>query len=469
MEVSTTSRWEFTRTTPLGEERALYEFTPGQLRFQSDAPFGPGTVTLDWAEISEAATAVLGHPKPSGGRPDLTRWMPTHLEWLLVSRHGHEGRGFMQVLPTAQARDEIVAQLRERLGERFIGERQLLQTVQGRFGIGGRGETLRVAGLVVLVLAMLVGLLVLMGALLAVPFMDEAITLALGSWLLLGALRRARDVLALSGSRPTTLAAAPPGAVALVGRANCASPVMSGVTGQQSVWWEVGIDAWREQGGDGAEANWVQIAARHGGRTDALLFEDATGRVPVWLRDADLYLAEQAWESGKDALPAPGRALLDEAGFRWEGARLRVREQRVAIGAPLHVLGTLGRGADLVAAGTERAFAARLRWLRTGAWRPDVVRRIPAPLRIPVAVVIGYIGMLVTLGMGGARALDPEDAPAPPVAADAPVLWKGRNASAFVISDRAPLQARRALLLQAATRSTLATLLLGYWLGRLLG
>lgn len=467
---SVTSRWEYTRPTPLGEEHACYEFTSRQFRFDTDAVLGPGEVVIDWDEISEAATAMLDPSQATGGDGvDWMPWNPMRLEWLLVSRRGDTGRAFMQPLPNGDTRAEIVAQLRDRLGARFVGERQRLESTQQRFRIGGKGEALRAAAMVVVVLAMLAGLLMLLAALLSLPFLDASVTLVFGAWLLAGAVRRGRDVMALSGSRPVPLSAASPGTVALAGRASTMSPVLSGVSGEPSVWWDVGIDVWQERDGDDEASDWVQIAARHGGRTDALLFEDATGRVPVWLRDADLYLAEHTWESGKDALPAPGHALLDAAGLGWDGHRIRVREQRMAVGSPLHVLGTLGRGADLLASGADHGVAAHLRWLRTGAWRSDVVRRFPPLLRMPLAVTIGYVGMLAKLGMGGARAVDPEDAARPPVGAEAPVLWKGRHRRAFVIADRAPRQARSGLMKQALVRASVGGPLLAYWIDRLTG
>ena len=64
--------------------------------------------------------------------------------------------------------------------------------------------------------------------------------------------------------------------------------------------------------------------------------------MPVWLRDADLLLQEHSWESGKQALPEAGVALLKETAFAWKsGKRLRVRETRMEANGHVYVHGTL--------------------------------------------------------------------------------------------------------------------------------
>src|SRR5438067_1083111 len=96
--------------------------------------------------------------------------------------------------------------------------------------------------------------------------------------------------------RAVKVARAAVGPVKLEGRAVADRPSPAGVSGTPSAWWDVGVDAWSDSGEDGG---WKQVMAEHGGDADVLLFEDETGRMPVWLRDADLLLQEHTWESGK--------------------------------------------------------------------------------------------------------------------------------------------------------------------------
>ena len=94
---------------------------------------------------------------------------------------------------------------------------------------------------------------------------------------------------------------------------------------------------------------WCEVMARHGGKLDTLLIEDATGRVPVWLRDADLLMREHTWENGKDVLPAAGVALLKRTDFSWGSTRrVRVRERRMEAGRAA-VAGTLDEARHLTA------------------------------------------------------------------------------------------------------------------------
>ena len=100
------------------------------------------------------------------------------------------------------------------------------------------------------------------------------------------------------------------GLVELEGRAKTSNPLPAAVTGRPSVWWDVGVDVYsdnKDSSSDNrASGGWHQMAARHGGTIDVLEVEDQTGRVVVWLKDADLLLTADSWETGKDHLPAPG-------------------------------------------------------------------------------------------------------------------------------------------------------------------
>ena len=279
--------------------------------------------TLRWDAIAEAATAVVELPAQKSG-PDMVGWMPGRMEWLLISR-SDGGRSFMRPLPGSDARDAIVAALREQLGSRWAGERLPLQSAQKRFRIARRGDGLKYAAILASVLALL--LLVVMVALVVGSVLYLPAMFALGAWMFHRGLAGLRDALHIANTPTAKVSSAAMGLVELEGRAVAEQPSPAAVSDRPSVWWDVDVEAWyRERRGKG---RWRQVMARHGG-TAGLMLEDATGRVPVWLRDADLLLQVHTWESGKDVLPPGGVALLEGTGFAWSGgSRLRVHERRM--------------------------------------------------------------------------------------------------------------------------------------------
>jgi len=431
MPTALTQRWTVTHATPLGDVRTSWELAPEGLHLRSDAPTGADAQPLRWDAIAEAATAVVDLPAHKGG-PDMVSWIPGRMEWLLVSR-SDGGRSFMHALPASDVRDAIVAGMRERLGSRWVGEQLPLQSAQKRFRISTRGDGLKVAAIIgsaLLLLVLLLMTIIIVGSVLYLPAL-----FALGAWLFRKGLVGLRDALQAAGTPTARVSSAPMGLVELEGRALTEQPLPAGVSGCPSVWWDVGVDAWYSKG-RGKGGHWRQVMARHGGN-GALILEDATGRVPVWLGDADLLLKVHTWESGNDPLPARGHTLLDGTAFAWHGSsRLRVRERRMEAGGPIYVLGTLDEARHLPAAGEERGLARLMRALRTGEWRMVVTRATPEPLRPPVIVLIGYLGLLAGVGHGGARTQRLEDTPPPALAPDAVVVWKGRAGRAFIVSDQ---------------------------------
>jgi hypothetical protein len=229
------------------------------------------------------------------------------------------------------------------------------------------------------------------------------------------------------------------GLIKLQGRAVTAQPSPAGVSGVSSVWWDVTVDAWSDSDENGG---WKQAMARHGGHADVLMLDDGTGRMPVWLRDADLLLQEHTWESGKDALPERGLALLAGTSFAWNGhTRLRVRERRMEADGPVVVVGTLDEARRLPAPGDETGIARWKRAMRTGTWRNSLVRALPAPLRTPVTVTIGYLDLLFSVGHGGERPSQPGAALPPALGPTDRVVWKGRGAHPLIVSDRREAEA----------------------------
>jgi hypothetical protein len=432
MPASLTQRWTFTQPSPLGDVSSSYELSAEGLQFCCDAALGKDAQMLRWDAIAQAATAVVDLPAGKGG-PDMPRWMPGRLEWLLVSPSGPNARALMRPLPAADARDAIVAAMRERLGSRWVGERLPLPAAQKRFRISGGSDTLKVVGLLLSVLAALFVLLLLLVTLVSALFLLPAGFL-LGGWCFRHSLTGLRDALQMANTPTAKVCSAAMGLVELEGRAITERPTAAGVSGRPSVWWDVAVDVWSD---DKDYGGWNQVMARHGGSADMLLIEDATGRMPVWLRDADLLLQEHTWETGKHELPERGVALLEGSAFAWHGGkRLRVRETRMEANGPVYVFGTLDEARHLPAAGDERGIARLKHSLRTGAWRNALLRWLPVLVRAPVFIAISYLEMLFMVGHGGQRARQPGDAPPPALAPSAVLVWKGCAGPSLIVSDR---------------------------------
>jgi hypothetical protein len=441
---SPTLRWTFTVPTALGDTRSTFEITDAALCFESDDPLGGGNETLRWDSIKEGGTAAMrGMGGP--GAPQMARFIPAELEWLVASRTEGGGLPFMRVLPMGSERDAIVAAVQLRLGpSRWIGARVPLLDAQKRLGMSpSAGSRLKVAGLVAAVLACLFALLVLLTLLLH-PIISIPAGFLLGGWLVRRGLRGLSDGQAALDLPSARARSAPLGLVELEGRAVADKPTPAGITGQASAWWDVSVSLWyedRESGG-----SWRQVAARHGGSNETVVFEDESGRLPLWLYRAQLVLEPQSWESGTHALPAPGRALLDELGFAWtSGQKIRVVEQCVEAGGKLYVLGTLDERRNIPepsqAGGLERA---RQLW-RTGQWRRALVGAVPVPARVIVAVVIGYIDLMSQLGRGGERVQRVEASVPPAIEPAARLIWKGHGDRPFVVSNRTEKVALTAL------------------------
>jgi len=431
MPATLAQRWTFTQPSPLGDVHSSVELTAEGLHFRSDAQMGIGSQTVRWAEIAEAATAELDLPSGQGG-PDMARWMPGRLEWLLISRVGSSGRACMLALPASDARDAVVAAVRERLGSRWVGESLALDAARQRFRLSGGGDTVKVIGLVLSVLAVLFVMLVLFVFASALLFLPAGFVL--GGWCFRRGLHGLRDALQMASTPTAKVSSAAIGPVEFEGRAVTDQPSIAAVSGASSVWWDVGVDVWSDSDDDGG---WKQVMARHGGRADLLVLEDATGRVPVWLRGADLLLQEHSWESGKQPLPERGVALLAGSGYAWNsGTRLRVRETRMQVDEPVYVFGTLDEARNLPATREESTLERVRRSLRTGAWRTTVLGLLPSFLRAPVGIAFAYLDMLFSVGRGGERTQLPQDGPAPALDPSAVLVWKGRAGRALIVSNR---------------------------------
>ena len=456
-------RWTFVIPNPAGDVHATYHLTPDAMAFESDALWNGGRFTVPWGAIREAGTTTVGMPVGRGA-PDLGRYVPAKLEWLIASRADAPGAPFMGHLPPPPDRDRLIAAVREQLGARWVGEIPFGEA-QTRFGMPTGGEGLKAAGLVVGVLALLVLLLFVLVFFLQPVFVIPAGFIA-GGWLFRSGLSGYRDAIAIANTPTSRVASAAIGLVELEGLAKTAQPSPAAVSGRPSVFWDVAVEV-RSQHPD--NSGWQQLAARHGGTIDTLYLEDQTGRVLVWLRDADLLLTEESWEVGHAQLPARGVALLDDLGFPWQsGQQLRVRESRLDVDAPVYVLGTLDERRTVPAPGELGLVAKIVSQVRTGQWRSSLVRMLPSPLDKLVAILFGYLSILFGVGRGGERPKDTREPVPPDLPPEAVLVWKGEGGRPFIVSNRGETTAVSQLRTRSMYRAGIGIAIVCYFLYELL-
>jgi len=426
-------RWTFKVPTPLGITQSSYEFADDGLHFTSDDPLH-GSEVLPWGTIQQGCTAALPGMGGRGG-PDLANWIPSQMEWLLLSRPGGVGKAFMRALPQGADRDAVVAAVQARLGTAWVGTRLPLKDAQGKLGISaGSSDNLKVLGLIVAVMACLVALLFLIGVL-AHPLVFTPLGFLVGGWVCREGLTGLRDAIALANTPTAKTRSAAIGLVELEGRAITGQPSPAGITGRPSVWWDVSVCVWSID--SDKNGSWQQVAARYGGNSNHVQLEDDTGQMSIWLEDATILVSGRSWESEKDELPAPGLALLDEMGFPWAGnKRIRVAEQCLEANGSLYVLGTLDERRHVCAFGQLRGLDRWRYLLRSGEWRRTLVAAVPAPARMVAAVLIAYIDMLTSIGRGGARpSLGAAQGEPPSMDPAALLVWKGRSGRPFVVAN----------------------------------
>ena len=232
-------RWTFTLPTPGGDVNCTYHLTADALEFDSDSVWDGGHQSVAWSAIAEAGTAALAMPVGRGA-PDLGRFVPGKLEWLIASRVDAT-KPFMRPLPPAPHREALIASVRDRLGARWVGEGIPFADARTRFKLPSGGENLKAAGIVVGVLALLFLLLILLMLLLSPVFLFPA-GFALGAWLFRGGLSGLRDAISVANTPTARVSSAAIGLVELEGLAKTSHPSPAAVTGRPSVWWDVGVD-----------------------------------------------------------------------------------------------------------------------------------------------------------------------------------------------------------------------------------
>ncbi|WP_218509858.1 hypothetical protein [Variovorax sp. dw_308] len=435
-------RWTFTVQTPLGETHSTYAITDVALIYESDDPLAGDGAAVRWSTIREGSTAAM-EGMGGGGGPDLPTWVPAQMEWLVLTRIDEVESSFMRRLPPPGAdREALLAAVRERLGTRWLGEGLPLKEAQQRMGTHSQEWSgLKVAGIVVAVLGMLV-LAILLLALLLTPFVLVPAGLVAGGWLLRRGLRMLRDGKAAAGMAVAQVGRARIGLVHIEAPAEAATPTRAAITGRACAWWDVAVWVWYESDSEDS-GGWRRVASRHGGSAESIDIGDETGSATVWLNGAELLLELRSWESDtgdkddKDALPPRGVALLDTLGFPWRGGqRLRVTEECVEVGATLYVIGTLDLRRNVPESQAPGWLERTVDAIRTGAWRRNVVAAAPAPMRVVLAVFIGFIDMFTGIGAARMRPRTSRDGPPPALSPNARMVWKGHGDRPFIVSDR---------------------------------
>jgi hypothetical protein len=257
--------------------------------------------------------------------------------------------------------------------------------------------------------------------------------IAAGLWIFRKGIIGLRHALDVANTPTAKVSSAAMGLVELEGRAVTQRPTPAVVTGVPCVWWNLQVEVWQKSNsGRHRGSRWVQVMARSGGQADTLWLEDDTGRMPVWLRGADLLLSENVWEKGKDELPPRGVQLLSGSAFEWHGTkRVRVREQRMEANGHVYVLGTLDEAHRLKSKGDERTFERWTRLVRSGEWRQKLLDAMPALLRGPMLVAIAYLELL-----SGAGNANKQEVPPPNLESTAVVMWKGRAGRPLIVSNQ---------------------------------
>ena len=75
-------RWTFILPTPGGDVNCTYHLTPDALEFDSDSVWDGGHHRCNGARLQRPARRLLAMPVGRGA-PDLGRFVPAKLEWLM--------------------------------------------------------------------------------------------------------------------------------------------------------------------------------------------------------------------------------------------------------------------------------------------------------------------------------------------------------------------------------------------------
>jgi hypothetical protein len=155
-----------------------------------------------------------------------------------------------------------------------------------------------------------------------------------------------RNRLSVSGTATATASSAAIGLVELSGRAYVENPTEAPVTKTLCASWKLEVRQKGEKSFRWADFTWNRIRRGSSSPLETLALEDATGRVLVWARGAEVIPVTQVWRSNQSGDPPEGVLRLMSAmgrqwPTRWSRYPMKVTEERIEQGGPLYVMGTL--------------------------------------------------------------------------------------------------------------------------------
>jgi hypothetical protein len=102
----------------------------------------------------------------------------------------------------------------------------------------------------------------------------------------------------------------------------------------------------------------------------------------------------------------------------------------------VYVLGTLDERRTVPGPGERGMIATIVSQFRTGQWRASLIRVLPPFLGQLVAVLFGFLSIVLGVGRGGERPPEGPEPTPPDLPSDAVLVWKGLAGRPFIVSNR---------------------------------
>ena len=196
-----------------------------------------------------------------------------------------------------------------------------------------------------------------------------------------------RNRLAVSGTATAKASSAAIGLSELSGLGHAGNPSNAPVSKSACLFWSVEVHQWQKRG---KRRGWNCKLQKSFG-VETLELADASGRVLVWTRGAELIRVKQVWKSEDGNPPETALQLVAATGLTWpersSGYPMKVTEERILADSQLYVMGTLaerrqipekptsflprllGRWADMAPRLDDQSFVAAFRFASQGARR----------------------------------------------------------------------------------------------------
>ena len=244
-----------------------------------------------------------------------------------------------------------------------------------------------------------------------------------------------RNRLAVSGTATAKASSAAIGLAELSGRGHAETTSKAPVSKAPCLFWTVNVEQWQRRS---KRRGWHNKLHRTFA-VDTLELEDASGRVLVWTRGAELVSIKQVWKSQDGQPPEAALRLVAGTGLQWpepsSGYPMRITEERILSEAPLYVMGTLAERRQIPDRPTALLPRLLHRWL-------DTTPRLDGQ----------SFGAAFRFASQGAKRFLARDLQAvvprwtpPDVDPHRVVVWKGDQGRAFIIAGVVERDAIRAL------------------------